>query len=327
MSLKVLSLFSGIGAFEQALTNLDIAYELIGFSEIFLAAIQTYCKLHDVNEAKNLGDVTQINIAELQKPNLLVHGSPCQSFSTSGKQHGGDKGSNTRSSLMWHSVDIIQQLKPKYVIWENVKNVVSKRHKHNLDLYIEELSKVGYTSYYKILNARDFGLPQNRERIYVISILDEHTPFSFPTPIPLTTTLKSILEPSVAPKYYLSERMHNQFYVNYEKGIMNCSICTTSQGCKVYSLNGVAPTLLAGTHGYCSGYIIENEGALEPYRLRKFTPLEFIRLQGFPDKLFDIYQELQQSDTAIYKQLGNSIPVTVLEHLFGSLLLNSIHTL
>lgn len=327
MSLKVLSLFSGIGAFEQALTNLNLPYELVGFSEISPASIQTYCKLHKVNPSENLGDITQINALELPKPDLIVHGSPCQSFSSCGKQHGGDKGSNTRSSLMWYSVDIIQQLKPKYVIWENVRNVVSKRHKHNLDLYIDELSQVGYTSYYKILNAKEYGLPQNRKRIYVISILGEHSPFSFPEPIPLTRTLKDMLEPSVAPKYYLSERMHNQFYANYEKGIMNCSTYTKSQGGKVYWSSGIAPTLAAGTHGYSTGYIIENEGSSEPYILRKFTPLEYIRLQGFPDKLFDIHKELQHSDTAIYKQLGNSIPVSVLEKIFSSLLSKSIHTL
>ena len=104
---------------------------------------------------------------------------------------------------MWYSVEIIREVRPKYVIWENVKNVLSKKHRHYFDLYIDTLDKMGYKSYFEVLNAKNYGVPQNRERIFVISILGEHKPFIFPEEIPLTLKLKDILEDNVDEKYYL----------------------------------------------------------------------------------------------------------------------------
>ena len=201
--LKVLSLFSGIGAFEKALSNLGVDYELVGYSEIDKYASKSYCAIHGVDESLNFGDITKIDIKNLPKADLITHGSPCQSWSLAGKNEGGDKGSGTRSSLMWYSVEIIREVRPKYVIWENVKNVLSKKHRHNFDLYIDALDKMGYKSYFEVLNAKNYGVPQNRERIFVISILGEHKPFIFPEEIPLTLKLKDILEDNVDEKYYL----------------------------------------------------------------------------------------------------------------------------
>lgn len=201
--LKVLSLFSGIGAFEKALSNLGVDYELVGYSEIDKYASKSYCAIHGVNESLNFGDITKIDIKNLPKADLITHGSPCQSWSLAGKNEGGDKGSGTRSSLMWYSVEIIREVRPKYVIWENVKNVLSKKHRHNFDLYIDTLDKMGYKSYFEVLNAKNYGVPQNRERIFVISILGEHKPFIFPNEVPLTLKLKDILEDNVDEKYYL----------------------------------------------------------------------------------------------------------------------------
>lgn len=201
--LKVLSLFSGIGAFEKALSNLGVDYELVGYSEIDKYASKSYCAIHGVDESLNFGDITKIDIKNLPKADLITHGSPCQSWSLAGKNEGGDKGSGTRSSLMWYSVEIIREVRPKYVIWENVKNVLSKKHRHNFDLYIDALDKMGYKSYFEVLNAKNYGVPQNRERIFVISILGEHKPFIFPEEIPLTLKLKDILEDTVDEKYYL----------------------------------------------------------------------------------------------------------------------------
>ena len=200
--LKVLSLFSGIGAFEKALSNLGVDYELVGYSEIDKYASKSYCAIHGVDESLNFGDITKIDIKNLPKADLITHGSPCQSWSLAGKNEGGDKGSGTRSSLMWYSVEIIREVRPKYVIWENVKNGLSKKHRHNFDLYIDALDKMGYKSYFEVLNAKNYGVPQNRERIFVISILGEHKPFIFPEEIPLTLKLKDILEDNVDEKYY-----------------------------------------------------------------------------------------------------------------------------
>ena len=111
---------------------------------------------------------------------LIMHGSPCQDFSLAGKQAGGDKNSGTRSSLMYETIRIVEKLKPKYVIWENVKNLLSKKHRHNFDAYLETMKQLGYTNYYQILNAKDYGIPQNRERVFTVSILGNEKKYDFP---------------------------------------------------------------------------------------------------------------------------------------------------
>lgn len=208
--MKVLSLFSGIGAFEKALNNIGINFELVNYCEIDKYASKSYCAIHNVSEDKNLIDVTKINPYLLPNDiDLITHGSPCQDFSLAGLQAGGDKGSNTRSSLMWNTVDIVKVTKPKYVVWENVKNLLSDKHKHNFDSYLNVMLKLGYNSYYKVLNAKDYGIPQNRERIFTISIrqdIDNGT-FSFPNKKKLKLKLKDILEDNVDEKYYLSNQV------------------------------------------------------------------------------------------------------------------------
>lgn len=135
-------------------------------------------------------------------------------MSVAGKQEGGDKGSGTRSSLMWNTVEIVKHKKPKYVIWENVKNVLSKKYIHNFKQYLNELDSLGYTNYYKVLNAKNYGIPQNRERIYVISILGEHNPYEFPKSIELDKSIKDVLENDVNEKYYLKDEIVKKFIPN-----------------------------------------------------------------------------------------------------------------
>ena len=145
--------------------------------------------------------------------NIIVHN--CQSFSVAGKQEGGDEGSGTRSSLMWNTVEIVEECKPKYVLWENVKNVLSKRHRHNFDKYLNKMSNLGYRNYYQVLNAKDYGIPQNRERVFVISIREDiDQEFCFPSKMELNLKLKDMLEDNVEDKYYLSEDKVRQLVVN-----------------------------------------------------------------------------------------------------------------
>ena len=150
-----------------------------------------------------------------------------------GLQAGGDIGTGTRSSLMWNSVAIIEHVKPKYVVWENVKNVLSKKHKHNFDKYLKSLEDLGYNNYYQVLNAKDFGIPQNRERIYVISIrkdIDKGT-FTFPEKEPLKLKLKDLLEDSVDEKFYLKDsqvmRIKNSTYLQNQRRIQKKEWCDT----------------------------------------------------------------------------------------------------
>lgn len=202
--MRMLSLFSGIGAFEKALTRIGINYELVNYCEIDKYASKSYSLIHNESENKNLWDITKINIESLPtKINLITHGSPCQDFSIAGKQAGGDEGSNTRSSLMWNSVEIIKHCKPKYVIWENVKGVLQKKNIHNFEKYLSSLENMGYKNYYKVLNSKDYGIPQNRERIFVVSILGNDE-FEFPTRELLKINLFELLDEYVDSKYYIS---------------------------------------------------------------------------------------------------------------------------
>jgi DNA (cytosine-5)-methyltransferase 1 len=220
-SLKVLSLFSGIGAFELALKRIGIDVELVGFSEIDKYATKSYCAVHGVSEDLNLGDVSKIDLDELKKLgeiDLITHGSPCQDFSIAGRLAGGDKGSGTRSSLMWCTVDIVEAVRPKYVVWENVKNLLSSKNRHNFDGYLEIMDELGYNSYYKVLNAKNYGIPQNRERVFTVSIrkdIDEG--YEFPEEIKLTKKLKDVLEKSVDEKYYLSDKLIAGLIANTER--------------------------------------------------------------------------------------------------------------
>lgn len=217
--LKVLSLFSGIGAFEKALERQGIEYQLVNYCEIDKYASKAYSLIHNVSEQMNLGDITKINIESLNEDiDLLTHGSPCQDYSVAGNQAGGDKGSNTRSSLMWNTVDIVKHVRPKIVLWENVKNLLGKKHRHNFDSYIQIMDELGYNSYYQVLNAKDYGIPQNRERVYTISIRKDidSGDFKFPEPFELKLRLKDMLENTVEEKYFLSDQFlkglkkHNQ---------------------------------------------------------------------------------------------------------------------
>ena len=212
--LKVLELFAGIGACSKALERLGIEHEIVDAVEIDKYAIKSFNAVHGTNFEPQ--DITKWD--KNIECDLIMHGSPCQDFSVAGLGKGGDKGSGTRSSLMYETLRIVEKLKPKYVIWENVKNLLSKKHHHNFDAYLEAMDKLGYKSKYKVLNAKDFGIPQNRERVFTVSIRkDIDKEFEFPEPMPLTIRLKDILEPEVDEKYYLSDEQIASFKASTAK--------------------------------------------------------------------------------------------------------------
>ena len=209
--LKILELFGGIGACSKALERLGIDYEIADYVEIDKYAVKSFNAIHNTNFEPQ--DICKWN--KDIEVDLIMHGSPCQDFSLAGKQAGGDEGSGTRSSLMYETIRIVEKLKPKYVIWENVKNLLSKKHRHNFDAYLETMEQLGYINYYQVLNAKDYGIPQNRERVFTISIRKElEQDFVFPQPQELKLKLKDILEDVVDEKYYLSEKMMNYILDN-----------------------------------------------------------------------------------------------------------------
>ena len=168
--MKLLSLFSGIGAFEKALDNLGIEYELVNYCEIDKHASLSYSLIHNVSESKNLGDITKVDTSKFPKDiDLITYGFPCQDISLAGKQQGfqKDDGSTTRSGLFFEALRIIEDTKPRIAIAENVKNLVSNKFNKEFNIVLNSLEKAGYNSYFEVLNSKDFGIPQNREREYL----------------------------------------------------------------------------------------------------------------------------------------------------------------
>lgn len=204
--MRVLELFSGYGSQALALEYLGIEFTS-DISEIDKYAIEAYNQIH--GETHNWGDITKIDETKLPYYDLITYSSPCQDFSVAGLGKGGDEGSGTRSSLLWECERIIRAVKPKYLLMENVKNLVGKKHKHNFVRWLNTLEMMGYQNYWQVLNAKDYGVPQNRERVFVVSILGAGQ-YMFPNKIPLTKRLKDILEPAVDEKYYLSDK-----YIQY----------------------------------------------------------------------------------------------------------------
>ena len=242
---KVLELFSGIGACSKALTNLGIDHEIVDSVEIDKYAVKSFNAIHGTNFEPQ--DITKwdkdIDV------DLIMHGSPCQDFSVAGKGAGGDEGSGTRSSLMYETLRIVDKLKPKYVIWENVKNLLSAKHRHNFDAYLERMTELGYKNYYQVLNAKDFGVPQNRERVFTVSIrldVPYSWAFKFPLRRPLTKRLKDVLEANVNEKYYLLDKQVS--------GLIDSNY---DQNKRFYKVDGVSPTISTMGGGQRQPKIVE----------------------------------------------------------------------
>lgn len=207
MKIRLLELCAGYGSQALALKNLGIeVYSEI--AEFDKYASQAYMQLH--GETKNYGDIYTIDESKLPYFDMITYSTPCQDFSSAGKQAGGDKGSGTRSSLLWECERIIRAVKPKFLLMENVKNLLSKKHCHNFNEWFKVLEDMGYTNYYKVLNAKDYGIPQNRERIFCVSILGGGQ-YLFPNPKPLEKRLKDMLEDNVDEKFYLSATAVSSF--------------------------------------------------------------------------------------------------------------------
>ena len=287
--MKMLSLFSGIGAFEKALSNLKIRYELINFIEIDRFASKSYCLIHNEDENKNLWDITKVNEKELLDFDLMTYGFPCQSFSFAGKRLG--LKDPVKGNLFFESMRIAKEKKPKYMIAENVKGLLSDDNGQTMNLIITTLDKLGYNNYYKVLNVKDYGIPQNRERIFIVSIRKDIDNLSFEFPE------KQKL------KFYLQDIIENFKYLrdeNYKNGREKLN------DIRIYK--NYSPSLTTSCN------ISVNE-------LRKISCLECMKLTGFTENDYNKIKS-KISDNQIYKQCGNSIVVNVLETIFKNLFLS-----
>lgn len=317
--LRVLSLFSGIGSPEMALRDLGIEYDLIGYSEIDNKAINSYCAIHDVSKKENLGDITKIDIKLLPSNiDLITHGSPCQDFSVGGYKQGGDEGSGTRSSLMWNTVAICEHCKPKYVIWENVKGVLQQSQIHNYNKYIQKMKELGYVNYSKIINAKNFGLAQDRARIFVVSIRNDISKkFEFPIGEDLNVTLREVLDTDVDTRFYVKKVLNprrTKKYIQYD----NSGKGYNSQEARLYYLDGQMCTLPRCNGGDKTQVLLDEENMIG----RRITPWEAWMLMGFSKNDYLKAEQSGQTMGSLYGQAGNSIALPVIKEILKNLLLS-----
>lgn len=206
--LKVIELFAGIGAQRKGLERAGIEHEVVAISEIDKYALKVYETLY--GNTPNLGDISKIE--KLPKADMWTYSFPCTDISLSGRMKGLEKGSGTHSSLLWEVQRLLEVSKandelPKYLLLENVKNLISKKFKPYFDEWCRYLESLGYKNFYKVLNGKNYNVPQNRERIFLLSIRNCDEDYVFPNDIPLTTKLGDLLESNVADKYFLSEKL------------------------------------------------------------------------------------------------------------------------
>lgn len=211
MKLRVFTAFSGYDSQCMALDKLGIDYELVGWSEIDKYAIQAHNAVYPQWAERNYGDICKIDWEGVPDFDLFTYSFPCTDISNAGKQDGLAKGSNTRSSLLWECQKVIEIKRPKYCLMENVAALVSEKFRPYYLEWERLMCRYGYTNYSRVLNAKDYGIPQNRERIFMVSILDDSHTFYWPEPIPLQKRLKDVLEENVDEKYYLSKQVIDTF--------------------------------------------------------------------------------------------------------------------
>lgn len=242
--LKVFEAFSGVGAQRMALERAGIAHEVVGISEIDQFAVKSYEAIHGATP--NFGDISKIKTADLPDFDLFTYSFPCTQISVQGTMAGLAKGSGTSSSLLWECQRIIQDKKPKHLLMENVKNLVGKKFMPDFQEWIDYLSTLGYTSYWQVMNAKDYGIPQNRERVFMVSTLDEDFVFDFPEKQALTTQLRDVLEDEVAEKYHLKKELQDKFVPSKKLKILDD---TFGYEAKVREYADYAPTLRSGRQG------------------------------------------------------------------------------
>lgn len=218
--LKVIELFAGIGSQTQALKNISINHEIVAISEIDKYAVQSYEAIH--GKVNNLGDIRKIDV--LPQCDLVTYSFPCQDISVAGKGAGIKEG--TRSGLLLEVERLLEVSgKPKYLLMENVKNLVGKKNKPDFDRWCEKLESLGYTNYWQVLNAKSYGIPQNRERVFMISILGKHEPYEFPKPFDSGIRLKDMLEDEIDERYYISDEKCEKLISQIKEKNQEISYC------------------------------------------------------------------------------------------------------
>ena len=316
--IRMIELFAGIGSQTQALKNIGIEHETVAIAEIDKYALQSYELLH--GSVLNLGDIATVNPNDIPDCDLMTYSFPCQDLSVAGAQLGANEGSGTRSSLLWECKKFIETKKPRYLLMENVKNLVGNTHKENFEKWLTYLTSLGYSNYWKVINAVDFGAPQSRERVFCVSILNPKKDYVFPSTTGRTTKLKDILEDNskIPDNMYMNDRpfTFRDTIVESDNGLIhigNLEMAGNDSIKRVYSPEGVCPTLTTMTGGHRQPKIYTQDKGV-----RKLTPKECWKVMGFKDEQY-AKVEGRLSNTQLYKQAGNTICVPCLEAIFKEL--------
>lgn len=310
--LKIISLFSGVG-------GIDISFEKNNCNIIFANDFDKNAVITYNTNFKNkaiLSDITTYDISKIDNGDILIGGFPCQPFSIAGYRKGFD---DTRGTLFFNIANILKEKKPKVVMLENVKNLISHDNGNTIQVILNTLKELGYYVKHAVLNASEYGnMPQNRERIYIIGFIDKsaYKNFVFPDPIPLTKSLRDIIDfdNKIEDKYYYTKSKYPKIIKAFEK--FEPKEGSIYQWRRVYlreNKNGFIPCLTAnmGTGGHNVPLVYTK------YGIRKLTPKECFNAQGFPNDF--VLPEI--SDSHLYKQAGNSVCVGVIERIVKNILI------
>ena len=318
--MKFLELCAGIGGFRQALENLNC--ECVGYSEIDKHAIKLYSAWY--NDECNFGDITKIEAEKLPDFELLVGGFPCQAFSVAGKRGGFN---DTRGTIFFDFARIMKAKKPKFAIFENVKGLLNHDGGKTYETMLRTLDELGYNAQWGILNTKFHGLPQNRERVYIVANLRERssTKILFERGNDITDKVERTEQSIIGNYYTKSGKAHQRSGVLNENSIAPCLNASdykeprivkigdidglNTQYSRVYDSEGVSTTLNAQGGGLGAKTGRYNAGN----KVRRLTPKECFRLQGFKDEMVELGYKLGISDTQLYKMAGNAVSVPVVE--------------
>ena len=314
---KSIDLFAGIGGIRLGFDKVfRDNIETVFVSELDEKAKETY-RANFKDKFDINGDITKIKEIEIPEHDILLAGFPCQAFSLAGLKKGFE---DARGTLFFDVARIAEYHKPKVVFCENVKNLVNHDRGKTFKVITRILENLGYKVYEKVLNSKNFGVPQNRERIYIVAFREDidSSDFSFPEKTDNNKVISDIMEEKeVSPKYYLSNvyldslMRHKQRHESKGNGF----------GYEIKKLNGIANTLVCGGMGRERNLIVDErltdfipvthiKGEINRKYIRKMTPREWARLQGFPDSF-----KFVVADTHLYKQFGNSVTVSVIEEI------------
>lgn len=356
--MKVFEAFAGYGSQSLSLKKVGVNHEVVGVSDISADAIIAYgalrynldeyvgyipskqkmkqelldkgVKTNNFNIDKlrqvyiydklinNYGDITKINPSDLPDMDYFTYSFPCQDISIIGNMQGLQ---GARSSLLYECKKIIEHKKPKYLLMENVKNLVGKKFKRDFDSWCDYLTSLGYTNYYKVLNAKDYGIPQNRQRVFVISILGDHTPYIFPPQQPLKFKFYDVLDNIVDNSYYINPKKLNYYVKKTDGGFDRHK--RFLQSISVKDVANCITTKQNVTDNFTtddySRELIKNKIINDDIKIRKLTPIECFRLMGLKDNEINKIVSTNISKTKLYVLAGNSIVIDVLNSIHDKL--------